>query len=42
MAMIYARWIKAGRIALAEVPAKWRDAVRALLPDCGRELPIET
>ena len=28
MAAIYARWIKAGRITLEDVPEKWREAVR--------------
>lgn len=31
MVAIYARWIRAGRMTLAEVPEKWRDAVRAEL-----------
>lgn len=31
MAAIYARWIKAGKMTLEDVPEKWRDQVAALL-----------
>lgn len=31
MAAIYARWIMAGRMTLADVPEKWREAVREKL-----------
>ena len=31
MAKIYARWIKDGKMTLADVPARWRDAVTKLL-----------
>ena len=27
MVAIYVRWIKAGKMTLDDVPAKWRDAV---------------
>ena len=27
MARIYARWIKAGRMTIEDVPARWREAV---------------
>jgi hypothetical protein len=33
MASIYARWIKAGKMALEDVPEKWRDQVEALLEE---------
>ena len=28
MVAIYVRWIKAGKMTLADVPEKWREAVR--------------
>ena len=31
MAKIYARWIADGKMTLADVPARWRDAVASLL-----------
>ena len=31
MAAIYARWIKAGKMTLEDVPEKWHDQVAALL-----------
>lgn len=31
MVAIYVRWIKAGKLALEQVPEKWRDAVEAQL-----------
>lgn len=31
MAVIYARWINAGRITLEDVPERWRAEVEALL-----------
>lgn len=31
MAKIYARWIKDGKMTLADVPARWQAAVEALL-----------
>ena len=31
MASIYARWIKAGKMTLEDVPEKWRSQVEALL-----------
>ena len=31
MVAIYVRWIKAGKMALEEVPEKWREEVRAAL-----------
>lgn len=31
MAKIYARWIKDGKMTLADVPARWRDDVVKLL-----------
>ena len=31
MAAIYARWIKAGKMTLEDVPEKWRDQVEFLL-----------
>lgn len=33
MAKIYARWIKAGKMALDDVPARWKEAVRKLLEE---------
>ena len=31
MAAIYVRWIRAGKMKLEDVPARWRDEVAALL-----------
>lgn len=31
MAMIYVRWIKAGRMTLEDVPERWLEEVAALL-----------
>ena len=31
MAKIYYRWIKAGKMTIEDVPAKWREAVEKLL-----------
>jgi len=33
MVAIYVRWIRAGRMTLEEVPARWRDEVEALLEE---------
>lgn len=33
MASIYARWIKAGKMTLEDVPEKWRDQVEFLLKE---------
>lgn len=33
MAAIYARWIKAGKMTLEDVPEKWRDQVVDLLKE---------
>lgn len=33
MAAIYARWIRAGRLTIEEVPERWRGEVEALLGD---------
>lgn len=33
MAAIYIRWIKAGRMTINEVPAKWQEKVRNALND---------
>ena len=33
MVAIYVRWIKAGRMTLADVPEKWRDAVAQALKE---------
>ena len=33
MAAIYARWIKAGKMTLEDVPEKWRDQVEFLLKE---------
>ena len=33
MASIYARWIKAGKMTLEDVPEKWRDQVESLLEE---------
>lgn len=33
MAAIYARWIKAGKMTLDDVPEKWRDQVEFLLKE---------
>lgn len=35
MAKIYARWIADGKMTLADVPVRWRDAVAALLGGDG-------
>jgi len=35
MAKIYARWIADGRLTLAEVPERWRDAVEKLIGGNG-------
>ena len=31
MAKIYARWIRAGRMTIEDVPVRWQDAVKAEL-----------
>lgn len=31
MAQIYARWIRAGRLTIEDVPEHWREEVAALL-----------
>lgn len=31
MAAIYARWIRAGKMTLDQVPERWREEVKALL-----------
>lgn len=31
MAKIYARWIRAGKITIDDVPERWKAAVQALL-----------
>ena len=31
MVAIYVRWIKAGKMTIDEVPARWREAVRQAL-----------
>lgn len=36
MAAIYARWIKAGRLTIEDVPERWREEVCALI--CGDEV----
>ena len=33
MAKIYARWIKAGRLTIDDVPARWKEAVKKLLKE---------
>ena len=33
MAKIYARWIKAGKMAIDDVPARWKEAVKKLLEE---------
>lgn len=33
MAAIYARWIKAGKMTLDDVPEKWHDQVEDLLKE---------
>lgn len=33
MAAIYVRWIQAGRIALDDVPERWRERVSAILKE---------
>ena len=35
MAKIYARWIAEGKMRITDVPARWRDAVAALLGGDG-------
>lgn len=35
MIAIYARWIKAGRMQLSDVPEVWREKVREALKDEG-------
>lgn len=36
MTAIYIRWIKAGKMLLSDVPAKWREEVEKALEE-GRE-----
>lgn len=31
MVALYVRWIKAGKMTINEVPARWREAVRVAL-----------
>lgn len=33
MAAIYVRWIREGRMAIEDVPARWREAVREKLEE---------
>ena len=33
MAKIYARWIKAGKMTIDDVPARWKKAVKKLLEE---------
>lgn len=33
MVKIYVRWIKAGRMAIDDVPERWREEVRKLLDE---------
>lgn len=33
MAKIYYRWIKAGKLTIDQVPAKWRDTVQEMLEE---------
>lgn len=33
MAKIYARWIKAGKMTIDDVPARWKGAVKKLLEE---------
>lgn len=33
MVAIYVRWIKAGKMIIDDVPARWREAVEAALLD---------
>ncbi len=33
MAKIYARWIRAGKITIDDVPERWKAAVQALLDE---------
>lgn len=33
MAKIYARWIRAGKITIDDVPERWKAAVQALLSE---------
>lgn len=42
MVKIYYRLIKIGKMKIAEVPAKWKDAVRAMLVENGIEFEEET
>lgn len=37
MAKIYYRWIKAGKMTIDEVPAKWRDKVQEMLEADNKE-----
>lgn len=37
MAAIYVRWIKAGRMELADVPARWQETVAAMLSAEGTD-----
>lgn len=37
MAMIYVRWIKAGRMTIDEVPERWHEDVRLRLQEKGVE-----
>ena len=34
MVQIYVRWIKAGKMTLADVPERWRDEVQEVLGEC--------
>ena len=33
MAKIYVRWIKAGKMAIEDVPARWREQVEQMLEE---------
>lgn len=33
MAVIYARWIRAGRMVIGDIPERWRAETEALLPE---------
>ena len=33
MAAIYVRWIKAGKMTIEQVPARWREQVREMLEE---------
>ena len=33
MTKIYVRWIKAGKMTIDDVPARWKEAVRKLLEE---------